>query len=111
VLLSRRRQHVPRADKMTLAIRLAHRPGALLAGLEPFARHGVNLLKIESRPIPGCPWEYLFFIDVAAESRKPLEAALRALRRLAQEVRVLGRYRAASAKVDDDPMAQGAMTY
>ena len=41
------------AKKMSLAMRLAHRPGALLASLEPFARHGVNLLKIESRPIHG----------------------------------------------------------
>src|SRR5216683_4755623 len=41
----------PEARKVSLAMRLAHRPGTLLAALEPFARHGVNLLKIESRPI------------------------------------------------------------
>src|SRR5215472_9038716 len=52
------------ARKTSLAMRLAHRPGALLASLEPFAKHGVNLLKIESRPIHGRPWEYQFFIDV-----------------------------------------------
>src|SRR5580765_6326576 len=39
------------ARKISLAMRLAHRPGALLASLEPFRKHGVNLLKIESRPI------------------------------------------------------------
>jgi prephenate dehydratase len=105
VLLSRRRRAVPGADKMTLAVRIAHRPGALLAALEPFARHGVNLLKIESRPIHGCPWQYLFFIDLAAETGTPLETALDELRRVAQEVRVLGLYRAASAKGDVAPMA------
>src|SRR5216684_4712213 len=48
----------PEARKVSLAMRLAHRPGALLASLEPFAKHAVNLLKIESRPIHGRPWEY-----------------------------------------------------
>src|SRR5262249_18482221 len=43
------------ARKMSIAMRLAHKPGALLASLQPFATHGVNLLKIESRPIHGKP--------------------------------------------------------
>ena len=84
------------ADKMTLAICLAHRAGALLHALEPFARHGVNLLKIESRPIHGCPWEYQFFVDLAAESPGDREAALEELRQVAPQVRVLGLYPAAS---------------
>ena len=95
VLLLPSREPVPGADKMTLAVRLAHRPGALLAALEPFARHDVNLLKIESRPIHGCPWEYQFFVDLAAESPERLEDALAELRRVTQEVRVLGLYPAA----------------
>src|SRR3989454_4153831 len=44
--------------KMSVALRLAHKPGALLAALEPFARHSINLMKIESRPIHGTPWVY-----------------------------------------------------
>ncbi|HXM95517.1 MAG TPA: prephenate dehydratase [Candidatus Dormibacteraeota bacterium] len=83
------------ARKMSIAMRLAHRPGALLASLEPFARHGVNLLKIESRPIHGRPWEYQFFIDVEAEEVKQLEQALAEVRRATSEVRVLGLYAAA----------------
>src|SRR5258705_136082 len=47
----------PDARKVSLAMRLAHRPGALLASLAPFAKHAVNLLKIESRPIHGRPCE------------------------------------------------------
>jgi prephenate dehydratase len=77
-------------------MRLAHRPGALLASLEPFAKHGVNLLKIESRPIHGRPWEYQFFIDVEAGDVVRLEQALAAVRNATSELRVLGRYVAAS---------------
>jgi prephenate dehydratase len=84
------------ARKTSLAMRLAHRPGALLASLEPFAKHGVNLLKIESRPIHGRPWEYQFFIDVEAEDASKLDHALTEVRSATSELRVLGRYKAAS---------------
>lgn len=84
------------ARKTSLAMRLAHRPGALLASLEPFSKHGVNLLKIESRPIHGRPWEYQFFIDVEAEDASKLDHALAEVRKATSELRVLGRYKAAS---------------
>src|SRR6266851_7401469 len=86
----------PEARKTSLAMRLAHRPGALLASLEPFAKHGVNLLKIESRPIHGRPWEYQFFIDVEAGDVAWLDRALAEVRQATSELRVLGRYIAAS---------------
>jgi len=85
----------PDARKLSLAMRLAHKPGALLASLEPFAHHGVNLLKIESRPIHGRPWEYQFFLDVEAEQPEQLEQALREICEATSELRVLGRYAAA----------------
>jgi len=81
--------------KVTLALRLAHLPGALLAALEPFARRGLNLLKIESRPIHGCPWEYQFFLDVEAGPGEPLEDVLEEVRQNVQSLRVLGCYTAA----------------
>jgi len=84
------------ARKISLAMRLAHRPGALLASLEPFAKQGVNLLKIESRPIHGRPWEYQFFIDVEAADVARLNQALTEVRKATSELRVLGRYAAAS---------------
>jgi len=88
----------PGARKMSIAMRLAHRPGSLLSSLEPFARNGVNLLKIESRPIHGRPWEYQFFLDVEADAVSRLEEALREVREAAHEVRVLGLYPAAKNK-------------
>jgi prephenate dehydratase len=87
--------HSSQARKMSIAMRLAHRPGSLLSSLEPFARNGVNLLKIESRPIHGRPWEYQFFVDVEAETVARLERAMQELRAAAHEVRVLGLYAAA----------------
>lgn len=86
---------VPDARKMSIAMRLAHRPGALLASLEPFARHGVNLQKIESRPIHGRPWEYQFFLDVEGETPRQLESALAEVRKATSDLRVLGLYVAA----------------
>src|SRR2546425_921941 len=67
-----------------------------LASLAPFAKQGVNLLKIESRPIHGRPWEYQFFIDVEANDIACLDPALAEVRNATSELRVLGRYVAAS---------------
>ena len=97
-----------RADKLSLVIRLRHQPGALCAALEPLARHGVDLLKIESRPIRGEPWEYRFYLDLqtpADESR--VAAALAELRQKVEELRILGRYpsaRATAAKPESTPV-------
>jgi len=83
------------ARKMSIAMRIAHRPGALLASLEPFARHAINLLKIESRPIHGSPWIYQFVLEVEADIPARLEDALREARQSTSDLRVLGLYPAA----------------
>jgi len=80
------------AKKMSIALRLAHKPGALLSSLEPFARNNVNLLKIESRPIHGKPFEYQFYIDVEADRRESLSSALAQVRPATSDLRVLGLY-------------------
>jgi prephenate dehydratase len=85
----------PEAHKMSIAMRLAHRPGALLASLDPFAKHGVNLQKIESRPIHGRPWEYQFFLDVEADSCSQLDSALAEVHKATSDLRILGLYPAA----------------
>jgi prephenate dehydratase len=82
----------PKGFKMSIAMRLAHRPGSLLSALEPFARHGVNLMKIESRPIHGQPWVYQFFIDVEGENTSLMNEGLDDLRKAADNVRLLGLY-------------------
>ncbi len=94
-------------NKATLALRLAHLPGSLAAALEPFARRGLNLLKIESRPIHGCPWEYQFFIDVEASAGERLEDALEELAQNVQSLRVLGCYKAARMAGERIPAISG----
>src|SRR5579884_4307183 len=87
----------PGACKMSVALRLAHRPGSLLAALQPFAAEGVNLLKIESRPLHGRPWEYQFFLDIEADEPARIHAAVDSARASASDLRVLGLYAAARA--------------
>jgi len=86
-----------KVHKLSLAMRLAHQPGALLAALRPFASHGINLLKIESRPIHGRPWEYQFFLDVQTEEPAILHEALHEVKAATSFFRILGRYAPAKA--------------
>jgi len=82
-------------DKASVAFSVAHRPGTLVKALEEFARAGVNLTKIESRPVPGMPWEYVFFVDLRFDSRGEIDSALSGLAPHCQMVKELGRYVAA----------------
>ena len=74
-----------------------HRPGALHAAIEPFARHGLDLVQLVSRPIPRKPWRYRFDAVLAGH---PLDAVVREslaeVRAAAQELTVFGSYPAAS---------------
>ena len=82
-----------KGNKISLIVRLAHRPGALHEALRPFVRRGIDLLRIESRPIKGRPWQYNFYLDVQAPSNESdLRGALDDIRERAEEVRYLGRY-------------------
>ena len=82
-------------NKMSLAFAIEHRPGTLVAALERLAWAGVNLTKIESRPVPGSPWEYVFYVDVRFDTPNKAEAAVAALTEHCRMVKVLGRYTAA----------------
>lgn len=86
------------ANKISLVVFLLHQPGALHQALEPIAGEKINLVKIESRPIVGHPFEYCFYLDLmgSPEDRK-MQAALEELRRRTKEVRILGCYVAAPA--------------
>lgn len=79
--------------KTSLIFATRHIPGSLVTCLSLFADRNVNLLKIESRPYIGKPWEYLFFVDVDADPRNPdLASALKELKSLTSYLKILGSY-------------------
>jgi len=82
-------------DKTTLLVSGAHTdaPGALFRLLEPLARHGISMTRIESRPSRRRNWDYVFFIDVEGHAAsEPLATALGQLKGQASLCRVLGSY-------------------
>src|SRR5580704_3496274 len=99
------------ANKLSVVFQAAHRPGALFHALEPFARRGINLMKIESRPILGRPWEYRFYLDLQASVRDPeVAAAITELEKLTVNLRILGSYIAAEGfNVNKDQATARAM--
>ena len=81
------------ARKTSLVVTLEHRPGTLARLLSTFAARGIDLSKIESRPMRGKPFEYLFYVDVVGDARhEPLASALSAIEQDAASLRVLGTY-------------------
>ena len=83
-------------DKISLVFQLAHKPGALHHALEPFARRNINMMKIESRPVHGRPWQYRFYLDLQAAASDPeFAAALTELALQVAELKILGSYKSA----------------
>ena len=82
----------PEANKMSLAFTLENRPGSLVAALSALSAIGTNLTKIESRPVQGKPWEYIFYVDCQIGSSAEGTRALDALHAHCGMVKELGRY-------------------
>ena len=80
-------------DKTSLVLAASNRPGAVHDLLTPFAKHGVSLTKLESRPSRAGLWEYVFFVDIEGhQTDSKVAAALAELKQVAAFVKILGSY-------------------
>ena len=80
-------------DRTSILVSIKDQPGALFKALSPFARHGISMNRIESRPSHHAKWEYAFFIDLAGHIEdEPMKKALAELEPQTAEIKILGSY-------------------
>ena len=94
-LIGKQRRISRKADKTSVAFSVKNVPGALFKALSVFALRDIDLSKIESRPMRGRPWEYVFYVDFLHGQDEAASNALRHLGEVADLVKVLGIYPAA----------------
>jgi prephenate dehydratase len=100
LLLSRDTATAGPPSKTSLTFVLHNQPGALHRALGMFASRGVDLAKIESRPLRGRPWEYAFYLDALGDPDGLAGEAVRELAASAVSLRVLGSYPASAWRED-----------
>lgn len=94
-VISRRPELRPGSNKITAIFNLPHQSGSLHEILTIFAVNGLNLVKLESRPMPGRKWEYMFFVEFTGNLQAPgMDAILRELDQSTDQFRVVGNYAA-----------------
>lgn len=82
-----------KGNKISLAFSVAHVPGSLFQTLKVYAEYNLNLTDIESRPLYGKPWEYIFYVDFEIKNQeKELTATIAAMKENCQFLTILGRY-------------------
>ena len=93
ICISKTPEIYPGAKKTSLLLTLAHKPGALYHAIARFASLGLNLTKLESRPIPSSDFEFLFYFDIEAPVSSPaLRALIARLERNGEQFAYLGTY-------------------
>lgn len=101
IIVARKAVDVPTQlpAKTTLIMATGQQPGALVEALLALRKHNLNMSKLESRPIPGTPWEEMFYLDVDANIANPqMQDALLELSRLTRFIKVLGCYPSETVK-------------
>jgi prephenate dehydratase len=91
-LVRKQRRILPGADKTSIAFSVKNIPGALFKVLSVFALRDISLAKIESRPVKGRPWEYVFYVDLLCGPTKEADNALRHLAEITDFAKILGVY-------------------
>jgi prephenate dehydratase len=86
------------ANKTSIAFALKNKPGTLYAAIQSFAEENISLSKIESRPVLGHPWEYIFYVDYLSGRTPASQRALKRLREDTIALKILGIYPSAIKK-------------
>jgi chorismate mutase/prephenate dehydratase len=93
LIVGKERAKKAKHNKTSVMFSIKDEAGSLLRALQLFAKRKINLTKIQSRPLPNRPWEYLFFIDLEGHlDDKPVAEALRTLERQCLFLKFLGSY-------------------
>lgn len=94
LVLTKNRSVAPNSDKCSILFTIPHKPGSLVTALSFLANHGVNLTKIESRPISGKPFEYVFYVDFefTPDKVKEIDSILHGFRSATSTLKVIGFY-------------------
>ncbi len=93
LVVSTKAIHPTQKAKTSLIFATKHIPGSLVLCLSAFAERSINLLKIESRPFVGKPWEYLFFVDIDSDQKNTKSiSALQELKKHTSYLKILGSY-------------------
>jgi chorismate mutase/prephenate dehydratase len=93
LVLGKRIAPISGDDKTSVIFGVEHKPGSLYRALKALSTRGINLTKIESRPVKNTPWQYNFYVDFHGHMRdKVCSEALRDLRRRSTFVKTLGSY-------------------
>ncbi|MBI5152378.1 prephenate dehydratase [Candidatus Peregrinibacteria bacterium] len=95
LVISNHQKSVKNADKCSITFALKHQPGSLHNALKIFAENNLNLTKIESRPIHGKPFEYIFYIDFEFNSKSlpKVRRILNVLKKQSERLKILGFYK------------------
>lgn len=80
-------------DKAAISFSVSDEPGSLMKVLDVLYQNNLNMQKLESRPIPGKPWEYNFFVEVKIENNDDFEKAIKEAKEIAASFRVLGTFK------------------
>lgn len=94
IIISKRKERIEKADKITLGFSVAHEPGALYDVLGIFQKNKINLYKLESRPIIQSPFEYYFYADLAGNiEEKTIQKVLEQVKENSLSMKIYGNYK------------------
>jgi chorismate mutase/prephenate dehydratase len=98
VIISHKKMFEPGADTISICFETLHESGSLYSVLSHFIFNGLNMTRIESRPIHGKPWQYQFFVDFTGNLKEQtVKNALHGIQSETESFRILGNYRGAEA--------------